>query len=509
MDDWRYLEELQEIIFDYNSINKFISTYKKIDFIRFDYYTSQKVSLFLVHENIDFNVISSTVDFISKYLKSIICIFEKPIIQLKEIEDILPIEMVHKINNDTFNYATIHSELLENYTQKGIKPRKLLTRTYDNNFSIYENQIFAQTIDDVLIYLRKNLKEISGLIFTNRDYKFNLLERLNHVNYFLAVGKLYSSYLRNFNEYYSIALPICNKITRLYNKISGYTRYKVYRLNKNRPKRLPLKLTNILKMQKNYHNIYLLEKKLNFIKPNQESFNLTTLKKFDNGYYYFCSMIILFAITHFNFKAGKNAMISFDEINNEFKFKKWGLSFNSVMSNNYPCFTITVEKEKTYRILLVPYKIADNVEFKYDKTLQCNKIIKLTPFVSDEENLYISNLDLDSFLRIQQIILKAMIESDTVHEECPFCGDKLKKTKEEGKAAYVCSTCRTKIEKIKCSKCNKYFFATSIDKFLIDEDKCLNNTFGKVDYSKLLFYRNITKINEFGEPICPHCDKDL
>lgn len=239
MDDWRYLEELQEIIFDYNSINKFISTYKKIDFIRFDYYTSQKVSLFLVHENIDFNVISSTVDFISKYLKSIICIFEKPIIQLKEIEDILPIEMVHKINNDTFNYATIHSELLENYTQKGIKPRKLLTRTYDNNFSIYENQIFAQTIDDI------------------------------------------------------------------------------------------------------------------------------------------------------------------------------------------------------------------------------------------------------------------------------FCGDKLKKTKEEGKAAYVCSTCRTKIEKIKCSKCNKYFFATSIDKFLIDEDKCLNNTFGKVDYSKLLFYRNITKINEFGEPICPHCDKDL
>ena len=277
MDDWRYLEELQEIICDYNSINKFITCYKNIDFIKFDYYTSQKVSLFLVHENIDFNVISSTLDFISKYLKSIICIFEKPIIQLKEIEDILPIEMVHKINNDTFNYATIHSELLENYTTKGIKPRKLLTRTYDNNFSIYENQIFAQTIDDILIYLRKNLKEISGLIFTNRDYKFNLLERLNHVNYFLAVGKLYSSYLRNFNEYYSIALPICNKITRLYDKISGYTRYKVYRLNKNRPKRLPLKLTNILKMQKDYHNIYLIEKKLNTIKPKQEPFKAATL----------------------------------------------------------------------------------------------------------------------------------------------------------------------------------------------------------------------------------------
>ena len=157
----------------------------------------------------------------------------------------------------------------------------------------------------------------------------------------------------------------------------------------------------------------------------------------------------------------------------------------------------------------MPCKIANNDEFKYDKKLECNEIIKLTPFLSDEENLYISNLDLDSFLRIQQIILKAMIQADTLREDCPFCGDKLKKTKIDDKTVYVCSTCRTKIEKNKCDKCGKYFFATSIDEFIIDEDRYLNRSFSKVDFSKLLFYRNITKINEFGEPICPHCKKEL
>ena len=47
--------EFQQIINDYDSIPEFLENYKELSIIEFNYYTVNNLSLFLVHEDIDFD----------------------------------------------------------------------------------------------------------------------------------------------------------------------------------------------------------------------------------------------------------------------------------------------------------------------------------------------------------------------------------------------------------------------------------------------------------------------
>ncbi|MCQ2795437.1 MAG: hypothetical protein MJ214_04475 [Bacilli bacterium] len=497
-------EELQEIYPDYSSIASFVNKNKTLDFYKFDNFITNKISLFIVHENIDFESIEATVEMIEGYMRYLISIFVKPIINLKDVEEIVPIEMVRKIGSDTLSYSAIHSELWSNFTSQGIKPRKLLTHTVDNDYRIYENQIFAQLVDDILIYLKKKLRDIRNLIFASQQLKFNLLERLDHTNYYLAIGKLHSGYIRNFNSYY-YALPLNIRITKLISTIEGYCKYKVYQLNKKRKKRLPLKLTNILKMQKNYHQIYLLAKKFNKVLPKYKKFTTRELKRFEDSYFEYCAIMSIFSITHLNFATNRSNKINMKRVNWNFVYKKWKAQIKAVKSKNSKALLLTVKKDKTYKVLLVPENLSYYKEFEYDKRLKCNEVIPLSPFISNKSSLYIAITDSDSFLRLQQIITRAMVYSDKTHKDCHFCKGEMIKVTKFDYDQWLCPACRTKIIKHSCPTTKKTYYSTTIDGFLVDpinNVEMLGNVF---DRSKALHYRNISDINEFGEPICPHC----
>ncbi|MCQ2792194.1 MAG: hypothetical protein MJ208_01575 [Bacilli bacterium] len=494
-------EELQDICSDYDSIIDFASRYKSIDFYKFDNFVVKKISLFLVHENLDLKAIETTVDMIYRSLRFLLLIFEKPIIHLKEINEIVPIEMVHKINNDTLFYATIHTELWDNITSKGIKPRKLLTLLCDNNYCIYENQIFAQTIDDILYFLRKNIRAIVNLIFANQNLVFNLLDRLDHTNYYLACGKLHSGYVRNFNKFYA-AEALNDKMLKLATTIQGYCKYKVYVLNKHRKKRLQLKLTNILKMQKNYHQMYLLAKKLNTFHPKNIKFSKNALVRFENGYFNFCQILTIFALTHLNFSMGDAKKLNLRKLNSLFTFKNWKLQVKAVECKHQRAILLSFKKDTTYRILLVPDSVTTFEPFTYDKKLRCNEVISLSPFISNRSALYVAITDFESFLRLQQLILRGMIYVDRKHKNCPFCGGSL--TSNKTHTEWVCPTCRTKIKKHLCPKHKKTYYSTAIDGLLIEPSQFYRLP-SDMELSRAIHHRNITRINQYGEPYCPHC----
>ena len=128
----------------------------------------------------------------------------------------------------------------------------------------------------------------------------------------------------------------------------------------------------------------------------------------------------------------------------------------------------------------------------------------------ERDDVYISMEDVDSFRRIQQLVLKGMVYADTARTICPFCGGKLKK--EPYKNVYQCNDCMTQIKEMECLETNKSFYYTDnahLKKYAINisDYKQDEYWFYKKQIESSMFFRNITKINHQGEIICPHCNK--
>ena len=256
--DVENLQELFELAKGYEIIEEFIDKYNNIDYVNFDYNIVHKFTLFLVDPDFDFEKLESRIERISKALPHIKQIFAKPVLHLIERDEIQPIEAVKKINNDTMNHIARHSELWDDLTKDGIKPLKLLTRQYQDNYGIYENLVFCKTIDDILFFVRKNLKILKNFNYVNQTMEFDLLQRVNHLNYFLALGKLHTGYVRNFDKYYVVSKHCLSGLTEIYDTIIPRLKRPVYKKNKQRPTKL--KKTNILAMHREYKHIYALQK---------------------------------------------------------------------------------------------------------------------------------------------------------------------------------------------------------------------------------------------------------
>jgi hypothetical protein len=99
----------------------------------------------------------------------------------------------------------VHSELWSNIKDDKLIPRKLMSIRQEDDYAIYENIVFARTVDVILRFTSRNLAVLRDMLYANREMRFNLLERENHPLYFLALGKLHTGYLRDYDKY---LLPI-------------------------------------------------------------------------------------------------------------------------------------------------------------------------------------------------------------------------------------------------------------------------------------------------------------
>lgn len=127
-------------------------------------------------------------------------------------------------------------------------------------------------------------------------------------------------------------------------------------------------------------------------------------------------------------------------------------------------------------------------------------------------NMYrINNKLFKSFRRIQQLVLKSMVYSDTERNDCPFCQYHLEKVDEDNVTKYLCESCKTLIVDEVCEKTGKKYIYTDIYGYE-REDININEYKNEkwLYYRKkeaALHYRNITKLDEDGFIICPHCNE--
>lgn len=512
----REIKEFNKMIVEYKDIPSFIDRHPKINYISFDYSVVNELNLFNLQPDFDFDLVDELIKRTMKYLPAIKKIFAKPVIHLKESNEILPVESVRLINNATINHIATHSELWDDIVDGSIKPIKLLTNSFQDNYSLYENIIFCNTMDSLMGYVKSSLKFLKNLLYTNQSIELNLLERLNHMNYFLALGKLHTGYLRNYNSLYSVSNNTVQQLEYINGSISSRLKSPVYKFNKNRNTKLKLYKTNIFSKHKEYHQIYLLMQFLSMHDVNDaKDISEDDLFAIENNYFNFCQILTIFSIGHFNFNISNEEVMSFNNLNLHFNFKKWKLIVKKIDYEAKPMIQIEIEKEKKYTITLIPEINAAcsiNIEKAKEDTLSDECII-CNPYDmnSKQESIYLSISYVESFRKIQQLILRGMIKADSKRDDCPFCVNGLVEVPtKNGDKRYQCEACRTEITDTVCPITDMtYTYTTIIDQRKKDLSK---EKFVKDDHwlyrlhaDAQMHFRNITKLSENMECICPCC----
>lgn len=501
-----------EMLHDYEPIDSYMRSPGSVNYAQFDYDVVHELPLFMLDPDFSFDDLEAQIDVILNYLPSIKRIFEQPFIHLKEENVIMPIEAVRVINNATLTHTASHSQYWGNIEKGEIRPNKLLTRVYEDNYGIYENLVFCSVVDDVLSFARNNIRFLKELVYTNQTIEINLLERVNHLNYFLALGKLHIGYSKSFDAYYPVALRCVNKLQFILNTITPRLKRPVYKKNKHRPRNIKIHKTNILAMHKEYHRIYKLSKALPHACANDIEITDKDIARLEKDYFFFCQALCLFAIGHFNFTCDEKKSFDFKRTMPKFQFKEWTVELAVRPYAKTLLLEITINKDKPYKIVIIPTLQANPLPLllSIKSIFTADEFVVCSPL--DQTNVQTTYLDItsiESFRRVQQIVLRGMIYSDETHDECPFCSNKLtlnNRLSTDHSPVYECTSCRTEIHSAICKNTGKPFYFTKVVG-LKQREVPENEWLAKRQAEASMYFRNITAVDEDNEPICPHCNQ--
>lgn len=500
----------QEYKDEYLPFGEFLKEKNTFSYAELDQCTLQNLNLFILPNDEYFLSLLASLNKIIQSLPALKRIFTKPITRLQDVNNILPTESVRVINNQSVVHASLHSQLWGDITEEGLKPRKLLTIDRQEDYEIYENVAFVRLVRLLLDFVNKNTAHLKDVMYACRDLQVNLLDRTNHLNYFLAIGKLHISYARAQNEYAALYEQCLEKLFFISKTLHSKLNTPIYRICKKNKSKLTLKKTNIFRLHKDYRQVYALLKW--FHKDKEEILFSPEYDDFDClPYANYCSLLTVFAAGHFNFQFSSTKKLNFLKLNANAEYSGWKLNIKSLEKDGIYGLLLSVNKETTYRICLLFCRneplSAKQIQ-TFQKEYEAEEYRIASPLEQlDTNNVYISLFDIDSFRRIQQLLLRAMIYADTSHTLCPFCGHSLK----QEDAVYSCPVCQTKISQWICDETNQPYYTTSIAK-----SSFLKRQKGELDKNKFLFhkyaesqmhYRNITNLTANGTPICPKCGK--
>lgn len=492
----------------YSALLSFIREHGEITYPQFDSAIMTELNLFDIPDREYIIAVEQTADQILKALPAFKRIFARPIIRLKDTKEIVPIQAVRLIDNHSLSHASSHSELWENIVDGCIRPRKLMTIEYVESYAIYENIAFACAVDSVLSFVKKTLMKLKDTLYGCRDLHFNFLDRTHHDLYFLAIGKLHLEYSRARASHADISrcigkLLLIEKTLRL--KLSS----PVYRKCRRKEYALTLKKTNIFRAHKDYAEIFHILQLFEEHSGKDEQIHLD-LSPATEEYKAFCLCLTLFAVGHFHFRFADQVSLRLDPFEAEADFADWHLTMRLVRHETADALLLTVDQERSYTSCLLFCNRAGLTEEKLrclQEDIEADEYLFCTPNeYGSSDTVYLSIFDIDSFRRIQQIILRGMIYADSKFRTCAFCGNTMSKTDN----GYECDVCRAEIVRARCPETGKRYLVSGIRRHIsaadIEKGNAERRQFlhDRLNESQFHF-RNITPITPDGSPLCPHC----
>ena len=499
----------------YQPLQEFVRRHGQATYSQFDSYIFRDINLFSLPEDFDFDAFDEILDRIIAALPAIKRIFAKPVTHIKNHVAILPVEVVRSINSQTISYAAVHSELWENVTEDGLKPRKLLTQDHRDNYVTYENLVFVDLVERILTFIGKSSRFFKRVLYASQDLSVNLLERENHLSYFLAIGKLHAGYARGRDEFCAAAELRLDRLSFVERTLKARLNSPVYKQCRGRCGTLVLKKTNAFRMHKDYHRIYALLKWLLDEGEHRAGPEKQGASTSSEGYLLYCSLLSLFAIGHFNFVFNDQALIDFRHINARAAFGPWELRLEVVACDAVDALCFTFFKDVSYKILLIPTVCEDGGRRDYARLCEkygVDECLLAHPDDVRGDAVLLNLFDIESFRRVQRILLRGMIYSDRKKDVCPFCGKPLEQNELEVSHPYECRSCRTQVFILRCPETEEPYFATRIKTDTLFAGKEYGSSslgrLGRVrDGDAQMYYRNITALGERGEFICPKCGR--
>lgn len=494
----------------YDALFEFTRAHKAMTYRQFDEHILTDVRLFDVPDDEYLGSVEDMLDNIIRALPSFKRVFARPIIRLKDERQIVPIEAVKVIDKRSLTHVASRCELWEDITDEGIKPRKLMTVENVETYSIYENIAFACAVDTILSYIRQTSMRIKDVFYGCKDIHFNLLDRTHHSLYFLAIGKLYLEYVKS-----GMSLErwgrCMEKMIFIEKNLRGKLNSPVYRKCHRKNYSIKLKKTNIFRSHKDYKEVYRI---LNLFKSgvNEEEESGRRVASGNERFINFGKLLSVFAIGHFNYVFSEHIPIDFDRFDFECSFAEWKLRVRTERLGEVDALIYSTKKDREYKTCLIFGEKEDisasGLEYLKSKC-KADEYIYCSPNTYGcEETVYLSILDVDSFRRIQQILLRGMLYSDSERARCAFCGESVEKSDN----GYVCRSCKAVVGEIVCPESGegytvsgilKYSTASAQEKKNLEKRRFLHDRYDEAQ----LHYRNITYIDNDGNPICPHCGK--
>ena len=477
----------------------------------------------------------------TKMMPFFVNIFRRPLIHLREEYIIQDVEAVKRVDRETVKNLFRYPRHWKNVENGVIVPSRLITKIYDDDYCIYENRVFKYVVDKMSGFLATRLRTLSAAMMAfNSQVELDPLSGVTHVGYFLAIGKLYAGFASN-PDAVGYLIELYKKSLAPYRTIQSNTNRHVYRLNKrSKPISGAVNKTNILTMHKDYKYVYKMWKLLNPPKSvaRDELFKSQILAQ--QHYEKFCQALALFSANSFRFHGKlKDTVFKKGVVNAQQLFcGDWqlGLAFQNIAMLGINAVVLEVSnKKKRRRVLLVPmsyhlggekrkyyaYLVKKLISQKY----KYDKYVFLEPFLYEDDTdqygysiqleitkktvveygvLPVSLTDINSFQRIQKIILECMIYTTQKKSPCAWCGMELSKM-EGGRK---CKKCHLVYEDYQCKNCKKAFLAVYPSR-MIDKKRNLDyiNTLPPFYRDeKLYMFRNLIELANEGVK-CPRCKK--
>ena len=494
---------------EYLPLFRFARECEALSYEEFETALLERLNLFVVPKDELFHSLEETLDRIIRALPALKRIFTKPITRLTDTNNILPIEAVRVINQHSMVHISRHSEHWGQIEQGELRPRKLMTLERREDYAIYENIAFVRLVDMILSFTRKNIRMLKDIMYAHRDLHFNLLECTNHIHYFLALGKLHVSYMHAQDEDHLGYDRCLQKLLLIDRTLREKLHTPIYRHCKKKTGKIKLKRTNVFRLHKDYMQVYGLLKW--FAEARQTDELRTVLHQTPTGYGEFCAMLSVFAAGHFHFRFD-GAPLCFSELNATATMGSWQLRMEHLREGSVEGLRFHLNKERSYRICLI---LGSEKELPEDQVrafcaahdAQEYRYATTQDFGA-AGTVYLSLFDVESFRRIQQLLLRGMVESDTRRDTCPFCGAPMTET-EQG---HVCGKCRTVIRQEICPTTGDAYTVTGLLNYKLKkqdrEEKTRQDKFLVEKYAEArLFYRNITPLSLGGDLLCPQCGK--
>ena len=90
-------------------------------------------------------------------------IAKRPRIDLKYEETVTDVSRARRLTSSTYTHLASHSECWQSMSLLGVTPRKVLARFSEDDYSIYENRVYARLLDELDKYLTRRLKSLQAL----------------------------------------------------------------------------------------------------------------------------------------------------------------------------------------------------------------------------------------------------------------------------------------------------------------------------------------------------------